>query len=116
LVVAEKEKWGEGLKAFRESLYLTQRELAGKVGLSPEAYAKMEARGSRPRDKAVIASLHGMGYRADAALPPVPLNYMEVKVPYVGAIYCGMRTDWTPSRLEWSERGASLQRKWRAIL
>lgn len=43
---------GEGMpliRAWREHLGLTQRDVAGRMGVSQAAYAKMEAAGSTPR-------------------------------------------------------------------
>jgi DNA-binding XRE family transcriptional regulator len=37
------------LRAWREYLGLTQRDVAGRMGVSQAAYAKMEAAGSKPR-------------------------------------------------------------------
>lgn len=37
------------IRAWREHLGLSQREVAGRMGVSQPAYAKMEAKGAKPR-------------------------------------------------------------------
>lgn len=37
------------IRAWREHLNLSQREVAGRMGVSQPAYAKMEAKGASPR-------------------------------------------------------------------
>lgn len=37
------------IRAWREHLGLSQREVAGRMGVSQPAYAKMEAKGANPR-------------------------------------------------------------------
>lgn len=51
------------IRAWREHLNLSQRELAGRVGISQPALAKMEAKGVQPRVATLKKLAQALGVR-----------------------------------------------------
>lgn len=49
------------IRAWREYLGLSQREVAGRMGISQPAFAKMEARGVRPRVATLMKIASALG-------------------------------------------------------
>lgn len=49
------------VRAWREHLKLSQREVARRMGISQPAYAKMEAPGARPRAATLIKIASALG-------------------------------------------------------
>lgn len=49
------------IRAWREYLKLSQREVAGRMGVSQPAYAKMEAKEARPRVATLKKIAAGLG-------------------------------------------------------
>ncbi|MEZ5163300.1 MAG: S24 family peptidase [Fimbriimonadaceae bacterium] len=82
------------LRQFRDSLGLTQEEMAAKLEIKRSRYANYET-GLREPKRKVLQSLIALGYQPEVGPPLIPASQLLIPIPYLGFISASDPVNWT---------------------
>jgi SOS-response transcriptional repressor LexA len=84
------------LKNWRESLSLTQQELADQLGIGRSRLANFETNKSTPNNK-ILENLHTLGFpkQPEVGPPLIPASQLLIPITYIGYIAASNKVNWT---------------------
>lgn len=94
ICVAERTPLARDIRTLRESLRLTQAEMADRLDVDRATYKNWEYGQSRPPEGKLVV-LNRMGLGQEVTGPTIPAGEIEIPIPYIGTMSASEHVNWT---------------------